>query len=132
MHTHGVPWGQPLYTYELHLLFNVGVRSSGLVSKVYNLLLNSSYGPLTVHQVWEREFEHLSGEINWFTVWDNLDRTSKNPNIKLIHVNFLHRLYLTPRKFHLMKLSPSHCLSSMYSSLCGLIYTYVLGVPWCG
>ena len=131
MHAYGVPWGQSFHTHAFHLLFNVGIRSGGLVSKVYNLLLNSSCGPLTVHQVWEREFEHLGGEINWFTVWDNLHRTSKNPNHKLIQLNFLHRLYLTPRKFHLMKLTLS-ILSSMYSRLCGLISTYVLGVPRSG
>lgn len=101
-------------------------KTSGLVSKLYNILLSSSCGPLPVHLVWERDLDHHDGDVDWFTVWDNLDCTSKNPNHELINFNFIHRLYFTPRKRHLMKLT--------YSPIChlctlgGLIHAYVLGV----
>ncbi len=91
MGAYGVPWGQRLYLHDLHILLNVGVNTGGLVSRLYTLLLKSSCGPLAIHQVWERDIDHLGDEVDWTTVWDNLDCTSKNPNHKLIHFNFLHR-----------------------------------------
>uniref|UniRef100_A0A8C9ZF71 Reverse transcriptase zinc-binding domain-containing protein n=1 Tax=Sander lucioperca TaxID=283035 RepID=A0A8C9ZF71_SANLU len=44
------------------------------------------------------------GEICWDTVWKNL---YLNPDHQLIHFKCIHRMYLTPRKRHAMKLIPS-------------------------
>lgn len=94
MRAYGVPWEQPLYTHELHVILDVGAQTSGLVSKLYNILLSSSCGPLHVHLIWERDLDHHDGDVDWFTVWDNLDCTSKNPNHELIHFNFIHSLFI--------------------------------------
>lgn len=101
----GVPWDVPL-THSLHSLLDVGGRNRGLVSRIY-LLLNSVCKPLAVHQIWSRALGCSVDDICLSTVWDNLDDTSKNLNHKLIRFKFLHRMYLTPRKLHLMKLIPS-------------------------
>ncbi len=79
----------------------------GLVSNLYTFLLESSCTPLAVHQAWARDLSLPSDEICWSTVWDNLDGTSKNLSHKLIHFKLIHRMYLTPRGRHLMKLTPS-------------------------
>lgn len=75
--------------YQVHLFssicaYDLGVRSRGLVSALYSLLLASSRGPLAVHQVWTDDLDLPSGEICWSTVWNNLDETSKNLDHKLI------------------------------------------------
>lgn len=107
MRTYGVPWGQPLDVHELHTIVDVGARTRGLVSKLYKRLVESSCKPLAIHQIWERDLDFSDGVIDWMRVWDNLEATSKNPNHRLIHFNLIHRLYLTPRKRHLMKLVPT-------------------------
>lgn len=75
MQVYGILWGQSLFFRQV-----VWSRTS---------ILNSSCCPLVIHQVWEWDLKCLSGELNWFTVCDNLDHTSKAPNHKLIHFNFI-------------------------------------------
>lgn len=81
------------------IVLDVGVETSGLVSKLYTLLLNSFCGPLP-SGVRKRYWP-----LRWWNLlvyhWDNLVSTSKYPNHKLIYI-----LYLTLRKCHLMKRWP--------------------------
>lgn len=73
------------------IVLDVGVETSGLVSKLYTLLLNSFCGPLP-SGVRKRYWP-----LRWWNLlvyhWDNLVSTSKYPNHKLIYI-----LYLTLRK----------------------------------
>ena len=45
--------------------------------------------------------------INWNTVWKKIVLSSRNPNHQMIHYNFVHRLYCTPRKLFLMQRNSS-------------------------
>lgn len=86
-----------------------------MVSKVYKFISQARI-PLAVETVWSREISSTDEEETcWDTVWKNLQDTSKNPNHQLIHFKFIHRLYLTPRKRHVMKI-----ISSPNCGLCTL------------
>lgn len=104
MRAYGVPWNTSLSTHKLHTLLNVGTRSRGLVSALYSFITEPSCGLLAIQQVWACDLGIPSKDICWSTVWNNLDKTSKNLNHKLIHFKLVHRMYLTPRKRHFMKL----------------------------
>lgn len=56
MRAYGVPWSISLSTHKLHTLLDVRGRMRGLVSTIYNFLLESSYTPLAIHQVWTSLF----------------------------------------------------------------------------
>lgn len=106
MRTYGVPWGEKLATHPLYSLLNVRGKTKGLTSKIY-ALLNSGCKSLNIGYIWSRDLDITEKDICWTMVWNNLDHVSKNPNHKLIHFKFLHRMYLTPRRLHLMKLVSS-------------------------
>ena len=104
------------------LLAPVG-PSRGIVSKLYKFI-SEPYRPLPVEATWCRDLilSAVSGdEICWNTVWQNLYSTSKNPGRQLIHYKFVHRMYLTLRRHHSMKI--------ITSPNSGVFYAYVLGLP---
>jgi len=46
----------------------------------------------------------LAPTFDWDKVWISMSLASRNPAHQQIHFNFVHRVYLTPRKLHMMKL----------------------------
>lgn len=75
----------------------------GLVSRLYNNLLNSSYRPLALDTLWKADFDCLSPELDWSRVWGSITMSSRNPDHQQIHYNFIHKLYLTSKKLYIMK-----------------------------
>ena len=89
-----------------------------MVSKLYKCI-SESYASLPVESVWCRELpSEDEKEICWDTVWENLHDTSKNPDHQLLHFTFIHRVYLTPRKRHAIKIitSPNCDLCTLNAS----------------
>lgn len=76
----------------------------GHVSKLYNILLHHSYKPLALDTVWKADFGDLSPDLEWSKVWEGINMSSRNPDHQQIHYNFIHRLYLTPKRLHKMKM----------------------------
>ena len=113
MKAYGVPWQAPLTIHPLHEVISSIRSSSGMVSLLYLYLLKSSYGPLAVDATWRTDLPNLDPEFSWESVWSNISLTSRNPDHQQIHLNFIHRTYLTPRRLHAMRL-----LSSPNCTLC--------------
>ncbi len=81
----GVPLQGPFTLHPLRKLFHSARNTIGFVSRLYWFLLQYSY------------------TFDWNKVWINVGLASRNPDNQQIHYNFIHRVYLTPRKLHLMK-----------------------------
>ncbi len=84
----------------------------GTVSLIYEQLLECSFKSLKILAVWEKELSWFGYSPDWNTVWSNIFLTSKNPSHIVIHfktvkciVHKLHKMYCTPYKLYLMKLS---------------------------
>uniref|UniRef100_A0A3Q3AUI9 Reverse transcriptase domain-containing protein n=1 Tax=Kryptolebias marmoratus TaxID=37003 RepID=A0A3Q3AUI9_KRYMA len=107
MKAYGVPWGGPLPIHPLQELLASQGQTRGIVSKLYKFI-SDPRARLPVENIWERDLSFMGDiEICWDTVWENLHNTSKNPDHQLIHFKFIHRMYLTPRKRHAMKIITS-------------------------
>ena len=52
--------------------------------------------------MWRRDVPDLEPTFDW-EVWISVGLASRNPDHQQIHYNYIHRVYLTPRKLHLMK-----------------------------
>ena len=98
--------------HPLHIIISA-VRSKGFVSALYGFLLESNYGTLSVDTVWRRDIPNLDPDWDWDTVWSNIVLSSRNPDHQQIHLNFVHRTYLTPRRFCAMQF-----LNNPYCTLC--------------
>lgn len=97
MKTYGVPWGQPLPTHPLFLLFEKK-SSRGLVSNIYKMLQEAAHTSMGITTVWNVDLSYYQLQINWKRVWDNISIASRNLNHQLLHFKIIHRFYLTPRK----------------------------------
>ena len=106
MRAHGVPWQTALAMHPFHRIIRdvVDSRSRGFVSTLYNFLLDFDYGPLPVNTVWRNDIPNLDPDFSWDTVWSNIRESSRNPDHQQIHLNFVHRTYLTPRRLCAMKI----------------------------
>lgn len=98
-----VPLQGPLTPHPLHKLFRSAKSTTGFVSRLYWFLLQHSYRPLALDAIWRRDVSDLKPAFDWGKVWINVHLASRNPDHQQIHYNFVHRVYLTPRKLHLMK-----------------------------
>lgn len=82
-----------------------------MVSLLYMLFLEASHKKLPIEDIWYRDINGAGSEdsnnIGWDSIWANLKHVYKNPNHQLIHFKMIHRMYLTPRKCHLMNISTS-------------------------
>ncbi len=105
MKAYGVPWNSILDDHPLLKWFKNTGKIQGTVSLIYKQLLECSYKTLKILAVWERELSWLGYSPDWNTVWSNLCLTSKNPSHILIHFKTVHKMYCTPYKRYLMKLS---------------------------
>lgn len=81
--------------------------TNGIVFSLYLLFLEASYKPLPILDIWYRDLydtdtEDSIDDFCWDSIWANLKLV---PNHQLIHYKMVHRMYLTPRKRYLMKLS---------------------------
>lgn len=125
MKAYGVPWGIALLTHPLHKLCAPPSQTRGMVSKLYKFI-SDPRSSLPVENVWERDLPFEGEEeICWDTIWENLHDTSKNPDHQLIHFKFLHRMYLTPRKRHAMKIITSpNCDLCTLSTVGSFIHMY--------
>lgn len=107
---HGVPWDKPLEFHPFHQFFYDKETSRGFVSNFYRHLLESSYKDLPLDTVWRRDVPGLDTEFDWDLVWENVCLSSRNPDHQQIHLNYVHRTYLTPRRLNSMGLLPdSRC-----------------------
>ena len=102
----GVPWGEVLEPHPLVKLCSSG-SSKGLVSKFYLFCIKAAEKPLLLASRWEHDLSISPADINWSSVWANISLSSRNPNHQMIHFNFVHRTYCTPKKRFLMELAPS-------------------------
>ena len=102
LRAHGVPWGQPLPIHPLYELITTKKETDGMVSLLYNSFVVASYKPLQLDRIWREDIPVLEHDINWENIWSNIKLSSRNPDHQQIHLNFVHRTYLTPRKLYLM------------------------------
>uniref|UniRef100_A0AAR2IHE3 Reverse transcriptase domain-containing protein n=1 Tax=Pygocentrus nattereri TaxID=42514 RepID=A0AAR2IHE3_PYGNA len=107
MKTYGVPWNSPLSPHPLQHFFYGNMETRGLVSAIYITLLKTTYKPLGIQTIWEKELKLADDQIDWQTVWNNIISSSKNPNHQLIHYHFVFKYYLTPCKRYFMHLTTS-------------------------
>lgn len=101
--SNGAPLQAPLTSHPIRKLFYSVGSTRGFVSRLYWLLLRYAYRPLALDTVWRRDVPDLSPTFDWDKVWINIGLSSRNPDHQQIHYNFVHRVYFTPRKLHLMK-----------------------------
>ncbi len=80
------------------------LKSSRLVNKVHNKIIDCITKPLSIKTIWNRELSDLNLSVDWERVWSNLSLTSKNLAHRLIHFKVIHRAYITPYKRFKMKL----------------------------
>lgn len=78
-------------------------------------MLNCFYKPLALDSVWKADFGDLSPDLEWSRVWEGINMSSRNPDHQQIHYNFIHRLYLTPKRLHKMKM-----ITDPFCKLCPL------------
>lgn len=104
MHAHGVSWKTKPHLHPFHKVL-LGKR--GLVSEMNSRLVKSSSKPLSIDKLWKKDLQTSNNVLNWQTIWHNISLSSRNPNHQIIHFNFVHRMYFTPRKFYYIKAKPS-------------------------
>lgn len=122
MKTYGVPWQSPLKDHPLLKFFNSTSGFKGVISKLYVHILEMMYVPLHLDTCWQADVSNFPPSFDWDAVWNAVVYASKNPDHQQIHLNFIHRTYMTPRKLYNMKLN-----SDPNCSLChtGSIGTYI-------
>ena len=104
MRTYGVPWDGTL---GLHPFHKALTRSKGLVSTVYAILTQAPNKPLSLDRAWKQDLPSDDNNLDWHLIWQNLFFSSRNSNHRIIHYNFIHRAYLTPRILFKFKALPS-------------------------
>merc|ERR1712131_23841 len=92
----------PLPIHPLYELITTKKETDGMVSLLYNSFVVASYKPLQLDRIWREDIPFLEHDINWENIWSNIKLSSRNPDHQQIHLNFVHRTYLTPRKLYLM------------------------------
>ena len=105
--TYGVPWNSELSKHELTKKLYSTTNTRGTVSALYSKILQASYKPITIQTSWQNDYGFITSAIAWDTVWKNIIQVKKNPNHQTIHLKIVHRIYLTPRLRHLIKLESS-------------------------
>lgn len=113
MKTYGVPWRAPLKEHSLLKVLRETQGTRGFVSKLYSYLLEEMYLPLPLDASWRADIPDLTPSFDWDEVWGMVMQASRNPDHQQIHLNFIHRTYMTPRKLYSMKLK-----SDPYCTLC--------------
>lgn len=121
LRAHGVPWQQPLPVHPLYRRITVQSKTKGLVTSLYKFILEFSNAELPLDSVWRLDCPNLDTKFEWEDVWVNIKEASRNPNHQLIHFNFIHRTYLTPRKLHVMGLRDSPLCSLCTQNVPGTI-----------
>ena len=104
MKTYGVPWQGPLEEHSLIKLLHQARESRKIVSKLYRYFLEKSYCTLPVNASWRADIPDLDPDFSWDGVWETVKQSSRNPDHQQIHLNFIHRTYMTPRKLYCMKI----------------------------
>uniref|UniRef100_A0A8C6NVZ4 Reverse transcriptase domain-containing protein n=1 Tax=Nothobranchius furzeri TaxID=105023 RepID=A0A8C6NVZ4_NOTFU len=100
----GVPLQGSLPSLPVKKLLCTQTNVVGYASKLYKVLLHSLYRPLALESLWKADFSDLNPDLDWCRLWENVGLSSRNPDHQQIHYNFIHRLYLTPKKLHAMKI----------------------------
>lgn len=100
-----VPWGTDLICHPV-VDWIVEADPKGKASYIYTHLMTYSTVFFPGSKLWEKDLEQRGGTINWDMVWKSIPGVSKNPNHQFIHFKICHRVYMTPRKRHLMGLAP--------------------------
>lgn len=106
MKAYGVPWHTALEVHPLRRVICATEGTRGLISSLYTFMLENTYTPLAVDRIWRTDLPDLDPEFDWKDVWNNILLTSRNPDHQQIHLNFVHRTYLTPRRLCAMKIRP--------------------------
>lgn len=74
-----------------------------------------SYKGRPLDKLWRNNVPEMRPDFDWDSVWANVLLVSRNPDHQQIHLNYAHRIYLTPRRLHLMGL-----LADSRCTLCSL------------
>ena len=88
--------------HSMHRLYSC-IRTRGLVSKLYFLLIKATFKPMPIDNIRRKDLSLIPSVINWPRVWSNVLISSRNTYHRMIHYNFVWRSYCTPRKLFLMK-----------------------------
>ena len=104
MRTYGVPWDGTL---GLHPFHKALTGSKGLVSALYAILMQAPNTPLSLDRIWKQDLPSDDNDLDWHLIWQNLSLSSRNPNHRIIHYNFIHRSYFTPNILFKFKALPS-------------------------
>lgn len=129
MKTYGVPWQTPLTVHPLLKVLNSTSGSKGLISKLYLHILEEMYVPLQLDTCWRTDLSNLPPDFNWEAVWDSVLCSSKNPDHQQIHLNFVHRTYMTPRKLYNMKLKADPNCTLCHTNSVGTFFHLVWECP---
>lgn len=121
MHTYGVPWNIPL---PIHAFHTALTSPSGLVSKLYSMFHKASCKPLSTDRLWKTDLSSNSSNLNWKLIWQNIQLSSRNPNHQVIHFNFIHRTYFTPRILHKMKPNCTLCNQNAFGTFFHMVWEF--------
>lgn len=129
MKAYGDPWLAPLKDHPLLKVLRETRGTRGLVSKLYNFLLEKMHPPLTIDSSWRADIPDLSPSFNWDSVWVMVMHASRNPDHQQIHFNFIHRTYMTPRKLYSMKLKPDPNCTLCHTGEIGTFFHMIWECP---
>lgn len=129
MKTYGVPWMAPLKDHHLLKVLCETQGTRGLVSKLYVFFMDKIYPPLTIDSSWRTDIPGLSPSFDWDRVWVMVMHASRNPDHQQIHLNFIHRTYMTPRKLYSMKLKLDPNCTLCHTGEIGTFYHMIWECP---
>lgn len=131
-------WGQPwapmgsLCKLQEHTLLKVlyeiqGAR--GIVSKLYGYVLEKTHLPWPVDPLWRADIPHVIPGFDWDKVWDMVKPLSRNLDHQQIHLNCIHRTYMSPRKLYSMKLRADPICTHCHIGAVGTFYLMIWECP---
>lgn len=129
MKTYGVPWQAPLKDHPLLKLLNCNRGSKGFISRLYVHILEEMYAPLHLDTCWKTDIPNLPPDFDWDAAWDSVLCSSKNPDHQQIHLNFIHRTYMTPRKLYNMKIKADPNCTLCHTNSVGTFFHLVWECP---
>lgn len=129
MKTCGVPWQGPLEEHSLVKLLHQARKSRKIVSTLYRYLLEKLYVTLPVDVSWRSDIPDLDPDFSWDSVWDTVKQSSRNPDHQQIHLNFIYRTYMTPRKLYSMKFKDKPNCTLCFTGTVGTFFHMIWECP---
>ena len=109
-------------------------ESKKIVSKLYTFFLEKSYVALPVDASRRADIPDLHPDFSWDGVWETVEQSSRNPDHQQVHLNFIHRTYMTPRKLCSMKLKDNPnctlCFPGTVGTFFHMIWEWLVATRW--